>query len=323
MKEGVQRVGVVVVLGGLGLRGDPPQPLVGVGLVAGKVEKEEGVAVGHLLSFPGPVQADRHLDPHRVERQALGLQPVADAAGDRGEQQVVDRHMQAEPLAGPCSASTSSLERPGDEGDLAPGGDVLVECRGAGDRGRARGAARRAARPAAAPSRRARAGWARVRPAPATAAPAAEARSASAPPQQAWLAPAIAREARAGPGPPPAALSVVPEQLRPELQAGHAVGHRVVDAPDDRRAAVLEGADRGPCARAGACGRAAPAIQLGDGVAQRLAGPRGGGGDVGGDVEVGVVDPDRRRQPQRCSGDLAAGPAAPSRAAPRRGGAAR
>ncbi len=94
---------------------------------------------------------------------------------------------------------------------------------------------------------------------------------------------------------------VVPEQLASQPQAGHPVGHRMVDAPDDHRRAVLGRSDKVHVPKRLSVVEAL-GHQLGDDVGQLLAGGLADA-DLVGDLELGVVDPDRRRQPERRPGD--------------------
>ena len=126
VEEGVELVGVVVLLSAAGLGVDRRQALAGVGLRDRQVAEQERVAVAELVGVLASVMhADRDLDAHRLRRLVVGPQPAPDRAGDDGEQDVVDRHAAAGRVLDPLQV----VQLAGGEGDLAVAADPTIERR--------------------------------------------------------------------------------------------------------------------------------------------------------------------------------------------------
>ena len=124
VKEGVERVGIVIELPLPRLRVDQPQALGGVILRDRQVDVHERVAVAELaLLLLAGVQADRALDAQVLGDPADLGQPAAKGPGDHGQDDVVDGGALRSGVLDPLQP----LEGEAGPGDLPARADVLVE----------------------------------------------------------------------------------------------------------------------------------------------------------------------------------------------------
>ena len=124
VEEVVELLGVVVLLAGGRLCVDREHPGDRVGLGDRQVDVHERVAVAELaLALLAVMEADRDLRPQARQPLAGVLEPAAQAAGDAGEEDVVDGHV-ARQRGADC---LQLRERDSREGELAGGADPAVE----------------------------------------------------------------------------------------------------------------------------------------------------------------------------------------------------
>ena len=126
VEEVVELLGVTEVYPHTGLGGDPVESHEGVRLGQRQIDVDERVAVSEIARpFIAVVEADRNLRMKVRRRRLADTEPGAQAAGDDGEQDIVDRRAR-----GARSADRLHISKRSDqEGQLARRRDRAVERR--------------------------------------------------------------------------------------------------------------------------------------------------------------------------------------------------